>query len=578
MPTTTETSNAFAATVHGRSPAGTDRSRAPASPDEASDRDTPPRRESPANLTLAVRLLLPVATFAISLASIEFTHYSNFVEMFWPSNAIILVALLRHDRSPGNIISLLLSGIAANFLASLVAGNTPALAAILAAANLIEIVTALTLIAAFRIGITDLISFKNMLLFIVTAGGVAPFASTFISAPAFGSAHGIPWHTVWRNWYPGHALGMIIVASFLISVTSSEWQAIRIRQRLGEAIAILAFIVAVAVYAAYFRYFIFVVAPVILFATVRFGLIGATVATFMTAVIASSFVVAGIGEPVLSVPELSGRLFALQVFLAIMTFWSLPTATLLTERDRLLGDLSCANSRLRVESDRKSHLVVGLRRHLSIAEEKERLRLSYELHDQAGQGLIAAILELNEIDSLIDGPARERLNLVRKRMEELGKTLHRIAWELRPPSIDELGLRKALASYIADWGEQCDTEVDFHCDDPNLDAVPGEIGTTVYRVVQEGLTNIVKHAQQPSDVSIVIRRVNATLQVIIEDNGCGFDVGTMTAKSGGYRGLGLDGMRERLILIGGTLDIESAIGTGTTIFARVALDGQRSAA
>ena len=212
-----------------------------------------------------------------------------------------------------------------------------------------------------------------------------------------------------------------------------------------------------------------------------------------------------------------------------------------------------------------------------MAEENERLRLSHELHDQAGQSLIAAILELNEIDALTSGAARERLHLVRKKMEEMGKTLHRIAWELRPPSIDELGLRKALASYIAEWSEQCGTEVDFHCDDPNLDEVPDEIATAVYRVVQEGLTNIVKHAGRPADVSVVIRRPDATLQVIVEDNGCGFDLAAQSAKVGNRRGLGLDGMRERLSLVGGTLDVESAVGAGTTIFARIALDGQRSA-
>ena len=167
----------------------------------------------------------------------------------------------------------------------------------------------------------------------------------------------------------------------------------------------------------------------------------------------------------------------MQIILAFTSLWSLPTAALLSERDQLLGDLSLANSQLKVDSERKTDLVIGLRRHLSIAEEKERLRLSYELHDQAGQGLIAAILEMNAIDALIAGPAHERLNVVRKRMEELGKTLHRIAWELRPPAIDELGLKKALASYVADWSEQCGTEVDFHCDDPNIDEVPGEIGT-----------------------------------------------------------------------------------------------------
>jgi signal transduction histidine kinase len=159
-------------------------------------------------------------------------------------------------------------------------------------------------------------------------------------------------------------------------------------------------------------------------------------------------------------------------------------------------------------------------------------------------------------------------------MEDLGKTLHRIAWELRPPAIDELGLKKALASYIADWSEQCGTEADFQCDDPDIDDVPGEIGTAVYRVVQEGLTNIVKHAQQPSVVSVVIGRAHTTLQVIIEDNGCGFDVSTINTKEGSFRGLGLglDGMRERLMLIGGTLEIESTPGAGTALFARIALD------
>jgi signal transduction histidine kinase len=76
----------------------------------------------------------------------------------------------------------------------------------------------------------------------------------------------------------------------------------------------------------------------------------------------------------------------------------------------------------------------------------------------------------------------------------------------------------------------------------------------------------------------VIRRPDATLQVIVEDNGCGFDAGALAAKTGTHNGLGLDGMRERLSLIGGTLEVESAVGAGTTIFARITLDGHKSAA
>ena len=568
-------SNIFAATVHGRSSTGPDQFRLPAAGDGAAE--TPSNRE-PADLTLAGHVLLPVAIFVVTLLTLDFLLGANFAATIWAPNAVVLVALLHHARSLRNYGSILVGSTCAIALANVVVGSSALSAAIFGVANIFEVVVTLAFLSVFHINAANLTGFKNLLIFIVIAGVVAPAGSNAVNAMVIGAAHGIPWRAVWLQAYPAHALGMIVVVPFLISVTSREWVELRVRQRLTEAAAIFAFVIAVGVCGAYFRPFVFLMVPAILFATLRFGMIGATAANLLTALFTSSFVLLNIGEPILSRSDASERILAMQVLLAFTSLWCLPIAALLTERDRLLGDLSLANAQLKTESETKSHLVIGLRRHLSIAEERERLRLSYELHDQAGQGLIAAILELNEIDAMIHGAARERLHLVRKKMEELGKTLHRIAWELRPPAIDELGLRKALASYIADWGEQCGTEVDFHCDDANLDEVPSEIGTTVYRIVQEGLTNILKHAHGPSDVSVVIRRVGATLQVTIEDNGCGFDVGAMAAKPGGYGGLGLDGMRGRLILIGGTLEVESAVGTGTTIFARIALDGQRSAA
>jgi signal transduction histidine kinase len=527
---------------------------------------------------LAAQLLLPVVIFVISFLSIDFSRLSNFVETLWPSNAVLLVALFRHARTVRSFGSILAGGAAGMTCAAFIFDHSATLCITLTAANIIEIGVAYVLLSMFRINASNLTSFANLLIFILIAGGLTPIGSAVIGASAFGAAHELPWHAVWRNWYPAHALGMIILAPFLISITSREWHAMRIAERAPEAAATFVLFVALAICAAYFRSLIFLTAPAILFATVRFGLVGAALATLITAFLSGIFVVEGLGQPMLSQPELSQRILALQAFLTITSLWSLPTAALLTERDRLLEDLSRANSLLMAESEKISHVVTGLRRHLSLAEEKERLRLSHELHDQAGQSLIAAILDLNEIDPLVDGAAQARLHLVRKKMEEMGKTLHRIAWELRPPSIDELGLCKALDSYIADWGEQCGTEVDFHCEDPSIDEIPTEIGTTVYRVVQEGLTNIVKHAQRPSNVSVVIRRPDATLQVIIEDNGCGFDVAALGAKHANHPGLGLDGMRERLSLIGGTLEIESTPGAGTTLFARIAIDDQRSAA
>jgi signal transduction histidine kinase len=570
-------SNIIAAAVHGRSSTVADQFRVPAT-GEAAPKAEAVADPEPADLSLAGHVLLPVGIFTVTLLTLEFLLSADFAATIWPANAIVLVALLRHRRNVRNYGSIIIGGICAIALANVAIGDSAVSSAIFGVANIFEVAITLAFLSALRINAANLTSFKNLLIFMAIAGVVAPAGSNAVNAMVIGAAHGIPWRTVWLQAYPAHALGLIVVAPFLISVTSREWQELRVRQRLAEAAAIFAFVIVVGICSAYFRPFVFLMVPAILFSTLRFGMFGATTANLLTALFTSSFVILNIGEPILTRSDFSERVLAMQVLLAFTSLWCLPIAALLTERDRLLGDLSRANAQLKTESETKSHLVVGLRRHLSIVEERERLRLSYELHDQAGQDLIAAILELNEIDSLINGPGRERLHLVRKKMEELGKTLHRIAWELRPPAIDELGLRKALASYIADWGERCGTEVDFHCDDPDLDGVPNEIGTTVYRIVQEGLTNIVKHAQGPSDVSVVIRRVGATLQVIIEDNGCGFDVGAMAAKPGGYGGLGLDGMRGRLILIGGTLEVESAVGAGTTIFARIALDGQRSAA
>ncbi len=570
-------SNLIAAFACGRSSTATAPPALPTADDRPRDQNASSGAGEQLELTLAGHLLIPVAVFVIAALTIDLSHDAKYITTVWPANAVILAALLRYVRSPGNCLSIFLGGACAMAIASLVAGNGAPLSAVLTVANTVEIATALALLSLFGVNASNLTSFGNMVIFMALAGIVAPIASDAGAAMAIGSVRDVPWRSVWLHLYPAHALGIIIVVPFLICLTSRQWQT-ALNERRTEAAAVLAIVIAVAICAAYFRSVMFIVVPAILFATMRFGLVGATAATLVTALIASVFVIAGIGEPLLSRPELSDRILALQVILAFTSLWSLPTAALLEERDRLLADLSSANALLKAESETKSHLVVGLRRHLSIAEENERLRLSHELHDQAGQGLIAAILELNEIDSSIDGPARGRLHQVRKRMEELGKTLHRIAWELRPPSIDELGLKKALASYIAEWGEQCGTDVDFHCDDPNLDEVPREIGTAVYRVVQEGLTNIVKHAQDPSDVSVVIRRVNATLQVIVEDDGCGFDATATAAKAASHHGLGLDGMRERLSLVGGTLEIESARGAGTTIFARIALDAQKPAA
>jgi two-component system, NarL family, sensor histidine kinase UhpB len=220
-----------------------------------------------------------------------------------------------------------------------------------------------------------------------------------------------------------------------------------------------------------------------------------------------------------------------------------------------------------------------LRRRLMQSQEDERLRLARELHDQTGQTLTAAMLELKGLEIQYNEAGRSRIRALRERMEEIGKSLHRIARELRPASIDELGLNTALANYVSEWSQQLGIAVDFHHGDIDLDSLTDEKRTAIYRIVQEALTNIAKHAREATSVSVVVGRTGAIVQLTIEDNGRGFDIANLNgngtngnATGKGRRGLGVAGMRERLALIGGELDIESSPGVGTTVFARIPAD------
>ena len=125
----------------------------------------------------------------------------------------------------------------------------------------------------------------------------------------------------------------------------------------------------------------------------------------------------------------------------------------------------------------------ALRRRIMSAQEEERLRLAHDLHDQTGQSVSAAILELKAIESLVDETARDRVRILRAQFNELGQMLHRIAWELRPASIDELGLSNAVENHLAEWSKKQSIKADFHCADENLDRRSNEIRTTIYRVI-----------------------------------------------------------------------------------------------
>lgn len=211
-----------------------------------------------------------------------------------------------------------------------------------------------------------------------------------------------------------------------------------------------------------------------------------------------------------------------------------------------------------------------LLRRVVTAEEDERRRVARELHDSIGQLLTALLLGLRAVRDAgpLPAPALERLNEAQQIADELGRAAHGLALRLRPTVLDDVGLVAALRHELDEWSARTGLEVQFQAVGLETVRFPSEIETTLYRVVQESLTNVIKHARA-GIVSVVLERQGGRAIVVVEDNGVGFD----TDEAVGANRLGLLGMRERAALVGGTLDVESSPGAGTTVLARIPLRG-----
>jgi PAS domain S-box-containing protein len=235
---------------------------------------------------------------------------------------------------------------------------------------------------------------------------------------------------------------------------------------------------------------------------------------------------------------------------------------------RIIGFSSIArdiSERKRVEEERRRTEVL---RGLADAQEEERRRIARELHDQMGQHLAALKMGLERLDGGAAAP--DHLRHLHGLMKQINQEVHRIALELRPTALDDLGLQTALVNYVEDWTERSGLEVDLHTSGLDQRRLPPALETHLYRIVQEALTNVLKHAEAER-VSLVMERRQDHLLVIIEDDGRGFDQEAATGPRAGMPRLGLLGMKERVASVGGEMQVESAAGRGTSLFIRVAL-------
>ena len=248
------------------------------------------------------------------------------------------------------------------------------------------------------------------------------------------------------------------------------------------------------------------------------------------------------------------------------------TGQVFTEQDReiiaLFGAeaaIAIENARLYAQLTAQRETLRALSARIMAAREEEAKRIARELHDELGQSMTSVLLGFKGLEGVEDvREIRRRLAdlsaLITKNMEEI----HRLIRDLRPASLDRFGLVLALEQHAKTYGTATGLRIDFCA--PGLETAhfSPEVTTAVFRIAQEALTNIVKHAQAQM-ASVMLTHRGGKLVLIIEDDGKGFDFAEARRRRSGGQQLGLVGMEERVQVLGGTLTMESSPGSGTTL-------------
>jgi PAS domain S-box-containing protein len=239
-------------------------------------------------------------------------------------------------------------------------------------------------------------------------------------------------------------------------------------------------------------------------------------------------------------------------------------------RDRT-AELARTNTELAAEVEERRAAeaqVKALFRRLVTVQEEERRRIARDLHDQLGQPMTVLRMELDALESRAADPMSFTAQAARMRAiaEELDRNIDFLTWDLRPAALDHLGLAVALDKLVSGWSERFGVAAEFGASWPERCRLSPETEANLYRLTQEALHNIAKHAAA-QHVSVLLECRSGQGLLIIEDDGRGFAVDRVSTEPAS--GLGLVSMRERATLVGGEFQIESAPGQGTSIYVRI---------
>lgn len=233
------------------------------------------------------------------------------------------------------------------------------------------------------------------------------------------------------------------------------------------------------------------------------------------------------------------------------------------ERDRLFGAISQQREQLR-----------ALNQKLTEVQEAERKQLARELHDEMGQALTAISINLativQELPPNCANDFLERLIESKMLADQTLEQIRELSFNLRPAMLDDLGLVPTLRWYLKRYEKRVNLSVDLDTSDFQ-GRLPADFETTLYRVFQEALTNVSRHAHA-THVELELRQRDGRVFAQIRDDGCGFDMLRVFNQEMPSSGTGLLGMRERVILLGGTFKIHSEPGIGTQVLIEIPLE------
>jgi signal transduction histidine kinase len=248
------------------------------------------------------------------------------------------------------------------------------------------------------------------------------------------------------------------------------------------------------------------------------------------------------------------------------------------DRHDEIGELAAAFNAMTAELDRsrtelaeKEEVRARLLGQVITAQEDERKRIARELHDETSQALTSLMVGLKVLEQRPDlSDGKETLADLRALAAKTLDAVHDLSLQLRPSVLDDLGLVPAMERLGTEFARTYGVPVAFETNLRGGHRLPPTVETALYRIGQESLTNVARHAGARS-ASLILERREGVVTLILEDDGRGFDVASRLAGTGDSRSLGIFGMRERATLLGGTLTIESTPGAGTTIFVEIPL-------